>query len=75
MTTYQGVKQDFRFELYSENSCTESGAPVTDVVHVEMRGADLNVTDILARFQEFLMACGYASTFVEKRIDLVDIYK
>ena len=75
MTTYQGVKQDFRFELYSENSCTESGAPVTDIVHVEMRGADLNVMDILARFQEFLMACGYSSSFKERQIELVDINK
>ena len=75
MTTYQGVKQDFKFELYSENSCTESGAPVTDIVHVEMRGADLNVHDILAKFQEFLMACGYASSFIGSRIELVDIRK
>jgi hypothetical protein len=73
-----GIKphtQDFTFEMFAENSCTESGAPVRDIVRVEMQGADLVVTDILARFQEFLMACGYASTFTTKRIDLVDIYK
>jgi hypothetical protein len=67
-----GYKQAFKFSMTGDNSCAESGAPVTDSVYVEMHGEDLTITDVLAKFEEFLMACGYSDCLRIKRFDLVD---
>lgn len=66
---YVPVNQHFSFELYAPTSCTESGVPVVDRVSVQMQGADLPLHDVLAKFEQFLLACGYSLD--GKHLDLV----
>lgn len=56
---YIPVNQNFSFELYSPTSCTESGVPIVERVNIQLRGADLPVGDVIAKFETFLAACGY----------------
>ena len=70
MTEFVPTKQHFSFELYSPTSCTESGVPIVDRVSVQMQGEDIGLCDILAKFENFLQACGYS--LAGCRLDLVD---
>jgi hypothetical protein len=67
-----GFKQVFKFEMTGADSCTESGAPITEHVQLEVRGEDLAITDVLAKFEDFLMSCGYSAFLRNKRFDVVD---
>lgn len=67
---YVPVNQHFSFELYAPTSCTDSGVPVVDRVSIQMQGADIPVGDVLAKFEQFLKACGYSLD--GKIVDLVD---
>ncbi len=53
------IKQHFTFEMYAPMSASDSGVPVVDRVSVQMQGDDLSLKDIMSKFQQFLMACGY----------------
>lgn len=65
------VKQHFTFEMYSPTSYAESGAPVVDRVSVQMQGDDMSIHDVIAKFEDFLKACGYGLQLERKRIDVI----
>ena len=71
MRDMEPVKQHFTFEMYSPTSYSESGVPIVDRVSVQMQGADLPIHDVIAKFEDFLKACGYAGAFQSKRIDII----
>lgn len=72
MSDYVPVKQHFTFEMYAPTSVSESGIPVVDRVSIQMQGDDLLVTDVIAKFEYFLKACGYSACLKGKRLDFVD---
>jgi hypothetical protein len=59
----------FTFEMYSPNSVSESGVPIMERVNVQFSGQELSVHDVLAKVQDFLVACGYVMH--NKNVDLV----
>jgi len=63
------MKQHFSFELYAPVSTSESGVPIVERVSVQMQGDDLTMHDIVAKFEDFLKACGYS--FNDRYIDVV----
>lgn len=72
MSDYVPVKQHFTFEMYAPTSVSESGIPVVDRVSIQMQGDDLPATDVIAKFEYFLRACGYWDCLKGKRLDFVD---
>lgn len=71
MEDTSGVKQHFTFEMYAPNSVSESGIPIVDRVNIQMQGNDLCMNDLIAKFEDFLSACGYGACLKGKRLDLV----
>ena len=63
-------RSHFTFEMYAPHSVSESGSAMMDRVNIQFSGEDLNVTDIIAKFEDFLKASGYV--FDGKFLDLVD---
>jgi hypothetical protein len=70
MVEFVPVKQHFTFEMYAPTSCTESGEPIVDRVSVQMQGDDLGIHDVLAKFENFLQACGYSMK--DRYLDVVE---
>jgi hypothetical protein len=70
MTEFVPTKQHFSFELYSPTSCTESGVPIVDRVSIQMQGEDLLLGDVVAKFEMFLLACGY--TLAGRHLEIVE---
>lgn len=68
----QPLKQHFTFEMYAPTSVSESGVPLVERVSVQMQGEDLILTDILAKFEDFLRSCGYSTILESKRIDMIE---
>jgi len=62
-------RSHFTFEMYSPNSVSESGVPIMERVNVQFSGQELSVYDILAKVQDFLVACGYSLD--GKNVDLL----
>jgi hypothetical protein len=63
---------NFSFEMYAPASVSESGVAIVERVAVSMQGRELSITDVLAKFEDFLRACGYAGSLENKVIDLVE---
>jgi len=70
MAEYVPHRQHFNFEMYAPTSITESGIPIVERASVHMEGNDLSLYDVIAKFEDFLKACGYSLN--DKIIDLVE---
>lgn len=53
------IKRHFTFEMYAPTSVSPSGVPIVDRVSVQMQGDNLSLGDVMDKFQQFLIACGY----------------
>jgi len=63
-------RSHFTFEMYAPHSVSESGSAMMDRVNIQFSGEDLSVTDIIAKFEDFLKASGYV--FDGKYLDLIE---
>lgn len=63
-------RSHFTFEMYAPNSVSESGVPMMDRVNIQFSGDELSVTDVIAKFEDFLKASGYS--LGNKYLDLVE---
>lgn len=52
------IRRSFTFEMYAPTSYSPSGVPIVDRINVQMQGENLTRNDIIAKFSEFLLACG-----------------
>lgn len=69
MTEHVPHKQHFTFEMYAPTSLSESFIPINERINMQMSGNDLHIIDVIAKFEDFLKACGYS--LEGKRIDIV----
>lgn len=64
-------KQHFTFEMYAPTSMSESLVPIVERTSLQMTGDDLPIYDVIAKFEDFLRACGYNACLEGKRLDIV----
>lgn len=53
------IRRSFTFEMYAPASYSPSGVPMMDRINVQMQGENLTRDDVIAKFEDFLIACGY----------------
>jgi hypothetical protein len=55
----RAIRRSFTFEMYAPTSYSPSGVPIVDRINVQMQGENLTRNDVVTKFIEFLLACGY----------------
>lgn len=53
------IKRHFTFEMYAPTSVSPSGVPIVERVSIQLQGDDLSLQDLIAKFSQFVNACGY----------------
>jgi hypothetical protein len=71
MAEHISHKQHFTFEMYAPTSISESFIPIVERVNMQMTGDDLQINDVIGKFEDFLRACGYNACLEGKRLDIV----